>query len=142
MSSYYRFFLSPFFSFFFFSFILWLCHWCRAAEVSHFSTPAHILTVDRIKELGHALPTVAVMKLRHGFTRDLVEFHSVLLASPQFLVSVHHPRAQHIKGMSPPFLTLCLFPFCPMLCLYSHPCGVRLCKREQEAFGGLVTWRS
>lgn len=111
MSSYYWFFPLP--PFFFSS--LWLCHWCRAAEISRFSTPAHILSVERISLCS---PYSCCGETQAWICpRDPVESLSFLLAPPLFSVSMHLPLAQHTRrlaGYVAPFsYFLSPFPFAP-----------------------------
>lgn len=98
------------FPLFFFS--LWLCHWCRAAELSCFSTPAHILTVERVRPCS---PYSCCGKTQAWiYQRDPGESLSFLLASPQFSVSTHQLVAQLSKG-SAGYVAPFSYPLSPLL---------------------------
>lgn len=93
-------------------------------------TLAHLLTNWLWKELGHALPTVAVVKLRHGFTQATPWSFSFLPASPQFSLDLHLPIAQHNK-MPAGCVAPLSYPLSPLPFWYYILLG--LCEREKEA---------
>lgn len=81
--------------FFFFFPPLWLCHWCCAAEISHFSTPAHKLTVERIRP--RSLYSCCGEIQAWIYPRDQMESLSFLSASSQSSLNLHLPVAQRNK---------------------------------------------
>lgn len=126
MSSYYWFFLSFFFPFFFYG--------CVTGVVQQKSLAlAHLHIYWLWKELGHALPTVAVVKLRHGFTRETLWSLSPSFWHPRSALwvctSPSHSMPKGQLDTYPPSLTLFLLSLLP------HPLLILTssCKREQEA---------